>query len=137
MSERTFFEGEGSPEIFKKRTNINCFSKSAKKIQMSRKGGGRVTHDAFLLITDPIPLNRCAATITTFTWTAQSTVLPEQTQQKLLFWCSDCSPILRSIHRFFATLIASTVVSYAERNFSHVSCTSNDVKIMNGHQMQT
>ena len=47
------------------------------------------------------------------------------------------SPLLRSIHRLFATFIAHTVISRAARKLSHVSCTSNDVKIMNRYQMQT
>ena len=50
---------------------------------------------------------------------------------------SDPSPLFRSIHRFFAIFIAPTVTSRAARKLSHVSCTSNDVKIMNRHQMQT
>ena len=40
-------------------------------------------------------------------------------------------PLFRYIHRFVAMFIAPTVISRAVRKLSHVSCTSNDVKIMN------
>ena len=49
---------------------------------------------------------------------------------------SGTPPLFRSIHRFFAIFIAPTVISCAARKLSHISCTSDDIKIMNRHQMQ-